>query len=99
MTPWLLPLLSAAAMFVQDVLGAVMVQAEARGRAHLAAGCDVLQDAARMTAAVVTTGTVLLSHDLALKAAVVAATLAADYGGTWTGVTLGKRIVRHEEGE
>jgi hypothetical protein len=34
---------------------------------------------------------VLLSHDFPLKAAVVAATLAADYIGTWSGVMLSKR--------
>lgn len=94
MTPWLLPVVSFAAMSVQDFLGTLMVQAEASYRAHRAGLLDVAQDAARMTAAVVTTGTVLLSHDLALKGAVVAATLAADYFATVAGVRLGQRIDR-----
>lgn len=96
MTPWLLPVVSAAAMAVQDVLGVLMVQAEASYRAHRAGLLDMAADAARMTAAVVTTGTVLLSRDVALKAAVIAATLAADYAATAAGVMIGRRLDRHE---
>lgn len=88
---WLLVPLAFAAMFAQDVLGVLLVRAEAQGRAHAAARWDTLQDACRLAGQATAIGTVLLGHNLALKAAVLAATLAADYLGTLTGVRLGTR--------
>jgi hypothetical protein len=79
-----------AAMFLQDVLGVWLVQAEAARLAHRAARWDTAQDACRFAGQAAGLGTVLLGHDLAVKAAVVAATLTADYLGTYTGVRLGQ---------
>jgi hypothetical protein len=90
---WLVPL-AFAAMFAQDVLGVLMVQAEAAYRAHRAALLDTAQDACRIVGLLVNAGTVLLSHDLPLSAAVIGATLAADYSGSYTGVRLGQRLDR-----
>lgn len=91
---WWLPALAYVAMVTQDVLGSVLVMAEADRRAHTAALCDTAQDAARLTGLLVVTGTALDSTDLPLKVAVIAATLAADYTGTWLGVTLGGRLIK-----
>jgi hypothetical protein len=92
-TPWLLPLLAYAAMVVQDVLGSVMVMAEAGRRPHTAALCDMAQDAAVMASLGSFTGA-LLTRDVPLTAAVVAARLAADYSGTYAGVRLGARLIK-----
>jgi len=94
---WWLPAVSAAAMVCQDVLGVLMVQAEASYRAHRAAACDVAQDACRITSLMIIGSTVLVGRDVALSAAVIAATLAADYIGTWSGVRLGERLDRRKE--
>lgn len=94
MSPWFLPLLAYVAMVTQDVLGSVLVMAEADRRAHTAALCDTVQDAARLTGLLVVTGTALDSTDLPLKVAVIAATLAADYSGTWLGVRVGDRLIK-----
>lgn len=89
---WLLVPLAFAAMFAQDVLSVWLVRAEAQGRAH-AAGCwDAAQDACRMTWLFIGGDAILLSRDVPFAAAVVAATLAADYLGSSTGVRLGRRL-------
>jgi len=93
MTAWLLPLAAAAAMYCQDVLATVMVVAESRGRAHLAAAMDTAGWLAQITTATISIGT-LLTGTWAMKAAVVAAVSAANYGGTYTGVKLGHRLMR-----
>lgn len=88
---WLVPL-AFAAMFAQDVVCVVMVRAETSGRAHLAAAGDVLQDACGLASLAAVGGSLLVGNDLLLSAAVIAARLAGDYGGTFTGVCLGVRI-------
>jgi hypothetical protein len=89
---WLLVPLAFTAMFAQDVLCVWLVRAEAQGRAH-AAGCwDVAQDACRMAWLFAGGDALFVSRDVPLAAAVIAATLAADYLGSRTGVTLGARL-------
>jgi len=97
MSGWWLPAVSAAAMACQDIVGVLMVQAEASYRAHRAAVCDMAQDACRITSLMIIGNTILIGRDWALSAAVIAATLAADYIGTWSGVRLGERIDRRKE--
>lgn len=94
MTGWWMPLAVFAAMYCQDIVATVMVQAEARGRAYLAAACDVLADACGLASLGLIGGSVLYGHDLALSAAVIGARLAADYAGTFTGVQVGTRLLR-----
>ena len=89
---WLLVPLAFAAMFAQDVLCVWLVRAEAQGRAHAAARWDTAGDACRIAGLYAGMDALLLSHDVPLKAAVIAATLAADYLGTLTGVRLGARL-------
>ena len=86
---WLLVPLAFAAMFSQDVLSVWLVRAEAQGRAHAAARWDTAGDACRIAGMYAGMDALLLSTDLPLKAAVIAATLCADYLGTLTGVRLG----------
>jgi hypothetical protein len=89
---WLLVPLAFAAMFAQDVLSVWLVQAEAERRAHAAGNWDMAADACRIAGNATALGTVLLSSDLPLKAAVIAATLLADRWGTYTGVKLSVRL-------
>lgn len=88
MTWWLVPL-AFAAMACQDIVCVVMVRAETSGRAHLAAAGDVLQDACGLASLAAVGGSLLVGNDLLLSAAVIAARLLGDYGGTFTGVCLG----------
>lgn len=90
---WLLALAAAAAMFCQDVLATVMVVAESRGRAHLAASMDTAGWLAQITTTTVSVGA-LLDGTLAEKALVVAAVSAANYGGTYAGTRLGHRLMK-----
>ena len=89
---WLLVPLAFAAMFAQDVLSVWLVRAEAQTRAHAAARWDMAADACRIAGLYAGMDALLLSRDVPLKAAVIAATLAADYLGTFTGVCLGARL-------
>jgi hypothetical protein len=89
----IIALLAACSMFTQDVLAVCLVQAEARNRAGLAA----LLDAVMWGAAITTTSisvTTLQGHSLGHKVAVVAAVSAANLAGSWTGVMVGKRLIR-----
>jgi hypothetical protein len=86
---WLLVQLAFAAMFCQDVLCVLLVRAEAQGRAHAAARWDTLQDACGLASLGAVGSSLLIGTDLQLSAAVVAARLAGDYVGTYTGVKFG----------
>jgi hypothetical protein len=86
---WLLVPLAFAAMALQDVLCVVMVRAEGTGRAHRAAVCDTLQDACGLASLGAVGGSLLIGGDVLLSGAVVAARLAGDYAGTYSGVRLG----------
>lgn len=89
---WWIPLAAALAMYVQDVLATVMVVAEARNRAHLAASMDTAGWLAQITTTTVSVDA-LLTGSLAAKAAVVLAVSAGNYAGTYSGVKLGHRLM------
>lgn len=89
---WLLVPLAFCSMFAQDVLMVWLVRAEAQGRAHAAARWDTAGDACRIAGLYAGMDALLLSADMPLKAAVIAATLAADYCGTWSGMRLGAML-------
>jgi hypothetical protein len=86
---WLLVPLAFAAMAAQDIACVVMVRAEGSGRAHRAAVCDLLQDACGLASLGAVGGSLLIGGDVLLSGAVVAARLAGDYVGTYSGVRLG----------
>ncbi len=94
MTGWWLVPLAFFAMAVQDVLGSVMVQAEAQGRALTAAACDTAQDACVIASLVAIGDSLIVGNDFALSAAVIGARLSADFGGTYAGVRIGSRLMR-----
>lgn len=89
---WWLPLAAALAMYVQDVLATVMVVAESRGRAHVAASMDTIGWLAQITTTTVSVDA-LLTGTATAKIAVVAAVSAGNYAGTWSGVKLGHRLM------
>lgn len=91
---WLLVPLAFCAMAAQDVLSVWLVRAESQGRAHAAARWDTAGDACRIAGTFAGMDALLLSSDLPLKAAVVAAMLCADYLGTYAGVRLSARLER-----
>ena len=91
---WWMPFACFAAMYCQDILGSVLVQAEASGRAHLAAACDAAGDVCGLASLGLIGGAVLSGNNLLLSAVVIAARLGADYAGTYTGVRLGGRLLR-----
>jgi hypothetical protein len=95
---WLLVPLAFLAMAGQDVLSVWLVRAEAQGRAHAAGLWDMAQDVCRMTWLAVGGDALLVSRDLPFSAAVVAATLAADYCGSRAGVTVGQRLDERRAG-
>ena len=95
---WLwLPLVSFAAMAVQDVLCVVMVRAEAAGNGHRAGLCDMAQDACVVLQLATVGDALFFARDVPLSAAVIAARLCADYLGTRAGVRLGKWLDRKGE--
>lgn len=85
-------ILAAAAMFIQDILGTLLVQAEARNRAHLAASLDSLGWLAAISTTTLSVST-LQGNDLAAKIAVVVAVTIANYVGTLAGTIIGKRFI------
>lgn len=92
MTGWWLVPVAFFAMFLQDILSTVLVQAESDGRAHLAASMDTLGDVCALASLGAVGGSVLTGNDWLLSACVIAARLGADYSGTYTGVRVGNQI-------
>ena len=84
---------AAACMFVQDVLGVLLTDAQARDHGWLA---GVIDTAAWMVAITTTTITVtaLQGHNNAEKVLVVIFVSGANLFGSRVGVALGKRYVR-----
>lgn len=94
---WQTALLAGVCMFGQDVLATVMVVAESRGRAHLAASMDTAGWLAQITTTTVSVDA-LLTGSPAAKAAVVLAVSAGNYAGTYSGVKLGHRLMPDDPG-
>jgi len=94
--PW--PLLAVAAfasMYLQDVLGVILVRAESSGHAHRAASMDTAQDVCWLASFWAMGDSLFAGHPLPVVAAIIAARLAADYSGTYSGVRLGQWIDRN----
>jgi len=92
----LIALAAAVAMFFQDLLAVLMVQAEARNKAVLAGVMDCLQWPAGMVTTAVTV-TAFQGHDGAKTGLVIAAVSVANFGGTWTAVRIGRRHIKQEK--
>lgn len=89
----MLALLSGVAMLLQDILGVLRTQAEARNRDWLSAHFDSLQ-----YFTVIATNTISVTafqgHNLTQKILVVLFTTIGNYVGTISGVRIGKRFVK-----
>lgn len=90
--PWLLPFAAFTAMAGQDVLGTLLVQAEAAYRAHRAGLLDAAQDLCWIASYLAIGDALLVGHDWLLSGVVIAARLAADYLATSAGVRIGRRL-------
>lgn len=91
MSLWI-ALLAAGTMVCTDVLGVIMVQAEARNRGWLAGIMDSLQWLVGITTTTITV-TILQGHSLQEKAVVIVLVSAANLLGTKLGQVIGSRYV------
>jgi hypothetical protein len=88
----IIALWAALAMVATDILGTLLVQAEARNRAHLSAILDSagwLFSIATLSISVAA----INGHDLKLKIVVLAAVTVANYFGSYAGVIIGQRFI------
>lgn len=92
MTYILLPLISFAAMFAQDIMGVWLVRAESQGRSHAAGNWDAAGDACRMAWLYCGGDALFVSRNILLSALVIGATLTADKWGTYWGCEIGKHL-------
>lgn len=86
-------LLAALAMVVQDVLGTLMVQAEARNRGLMAGIFDSLQWFATITTTTISV-TALQGHSVHEKVLVILFVTAANLCGSVIGVFVGKKMIK-----
>ncbi len=84
--------IAAVTMVITDVLGVVMVMAEAHGRGWLAGWMDTAQWLVGITTTTITV-TALQGHDFSEKVAVVVLVSAANLFGTKLGQVIGSRFV------
>lgn len=89
-------LLAALAMVIQDLVGVLLVQAEARNRAWQAAACDSLMWLAGISTTSISV-TALQGHSLHEKVLVVVFVSLANVIGTFSGVLIGKKFIKSEE--
>lgn len=84
------------AMFAEDILGVLMTLATAKNRGWLAG----ILDALGWYAAILTTTvsvSALQGHSLSMKIAVFGAVTAANITGSWSGVEIGRRLIKDPE--
>lgn len=86
-------LLAALAMVAQDILGVLMVQAEARNRGYLSGVLDSLQWFAVISTTTISV-TALQGHNLREKLLVIVFVTAANLLGSIVGVAIGKRYIK-----
>lgn len=85
-------LIASLAMVAQDVLGTIMVQAEAANRGWLAGFMDASQWGVGITTATISI-TAFQGHDVRLKIAVASGVTAANIFGTKLGQMWGKKLL------
>lgn len=88
-----LALLAALCMVVQDIMAVLLVQAEARNRAGLAALFDSLMWLASIATTTISVSA-LQGHHLGTKAVVIIAVTLANVAGSFAGVRIGKRLIK-----
>jgi hypothetical protein len=85
-------LIAAVTMVITDVLGVIMVMAEARNRGWLAGWMDVAQWGVAIATTTITV-TILQGHSLREKVLVIALVSAANLFGTKLGQVIGSKFV------
>ena len=95
MSPWVTVILAAVAMLCADVLATLLVQAEARNRAVMSGVLDTVCWGASIVVTFLSIDA-LQGHSFGLKVAVVLAVSAANFGGSYLGVRIGKRFVKED---
>ncbi len=89
-------LAAAAAMLVNDVAAVLLVQAEARNRAGLSAIFDSVMWLAGISTTTISV-TALQGHHLGAKALVIIAVTLANVAGCYTGVAIGRRLIKERK--
>ena len=84
---------AALAMFAQDIIGVIQVQAEARNRGRLAGLCDVVGWLLAISTLTISVSA-LQGHNLANKITVIILVSIANYFGSDYGVAIGRRFVK-----
>lgn len=90
---WLIAIIAALAMVVQDVLSVFVVQAEARNRAVLTGVFDTAAWLAVVTTQAISI-TALQGHDLREKVVVIVFISCANFAGSVLGVVWGKHFIK-----
>jgi hypothetical protein len=87
---------AAGAMLVNDVAAVLLVQAEARNRAGLAAIFDSIMWLASISTTTISV-TALQGHQPGAKALVVIAVTLANVAGCYIGVAIGRRTIKERK--
>lgn len=87
-------ILAAVAMFGQDLVSVILVQAEARNRAHLAGLMDTVGWLLAITTTSISVSTLTGHGAITQKVLVVGLVSIANYAGTVTGTRIGERMVK-----
>jgi hypothetical protein len=91
-TPWI-AVGAAGAMLAQDILGTLLVQAQARNRAAMAGVLDAVGWCAQMTTTAIGV-TAILTGTWPVRIAVFSAITAANFFGSYGGVKIGQRLIK-----
>lgn len=89
----IIAVLAAIAMLFQDILGVLMVQAEARNRGLLSGTFDSLQWFAAITTTTISV-TALQGHSFGEKVLVIVLVTLANLVGSVIGVQVGKKFIK-----
>lgn len=89
-------LVAAGAMLINDVAAVLLVQAEARNRAGLAAIFDSIMWLASIGTTTISV-TALQGHQLGAKAFVIVAVTGANIAGAYIGVAIGRRFIKDKQ--
>ena len=85
-------------MVIQDIMGVLLVQAEARNRAGLSALFDSIMWLAQISTVTISV-TALQGHSLSAKAMVLVAVELANVAGCYIGGAVGKRTIRERKAD
>jgi hypothetical protein len=92
MLAWQIVLIASVAMVAQDILGTILVMAEANERGWLAGWCDAAAWCVSITTATLSI-TAFQGHDWPLKIGIVVGVSIANVGGTKVGQIIGSHLM------